>query len=124
MRSSPSPYRVRTVSTPSRQRGEPVESFERARLDTYFSKITSHFRSEEPSSSFLVTHLLPERPSFVRAVSAASQLRAVLPKPKSIAQSAQREVETIAQCDPLSRELFADADRTLEYFENRAAGER
>jgi adenosylhomocysteinase len=101
-----------------------VESFEVARLDTYFSKITSHFRPEERPASFLVTHLLPERPSFVRAVNAASTLKAVLPKPKSIAPAARREVETIAQCDDLSRELFSDADKTVEYFESRAAGER
>lgn len=101
-----------------------MESFERARLDAYFSKIASRFRSEQPPSSFLITHLLPERPSFVHAVGTASRLRAVLPKPKSIAPAAQREVEDIAQCDQLTRELFADADLTLEYFEDRAAGER
>jgi adenosylhomocysteinase len=101
-----------------------VETFERARLDTYFARITSHFRPAEPPSSFLVTHLLPERPSFVRAVGAASSLRAVLPKPKSVAPAARREVESVAQCDPLSRELFGDADRSLEYFEKRAPGER
>jgi adenosylhomocysteinase len=33
-------------------------------------------------------------------------------------------VEGIAPCDPLSREVFADADQALEYFENRARGER
>ncbi|MFG1806201.1 adenosylhomocysteinase [Streptomyces sp. NPDC049040] len=101
-----------------------MESFEVARLDTYFSKITSHFRPDDLPASVLVTHLLPERPSFVRAVNAASTLKAVLPKPKSIAPAAKREVETIAQCDDLSRELFGDADKTVEYFENRAAGER
>lgn len=48
----------------------------------------------------------------------------MLPKPKSIAPVAQREVEAIVQCDPLTRELFADPDRTVEYVESRAAGER
>jgi 8-oxo-dGTP pyrophosphatase MutT (NUDIX family) len=101
-----------------------MESVERARLDTYFSKITTRFRPDEQPSSFLVTHLLPERPSFIRGVAAASTLRAVLPKPKSISPAAKREVEGIVQCDPLSREVFADADQALEYFENRARGER
>lgn len=100
-----------------------MESFERARLDAYFGKITSHFRPEEQPSSLLVTHLLPERPSFVRAVAATSHLRAVLPKPKSIAPPAQREIETIAQCDPLTREMFADPDQAVEYLESRAGGE-
>lgn len=87
-----------------------MESVERARLDAYFTKITSRFRPDEQPSSFLVTHLLPERPSFVRGVAATSTLRAVLPKPKSISPAAKREVEGIAPCDPLSREVFADAD--------------
>jgi adenosylhomocysteinase len=60
----------------------------------------------------------------VRAVGCASNLRAVLPKPKSVAPAARREVETMARCDPLTRELFADADRTVGYVESRAPGER
>ncbi|MFI0899388.1 adenosylhomocysteinase [Streptomyces sp. NPDC020983] len=101
-----------------------MESFERARLDTYFSKIASRFRPDEPPVSFLITHLLPERPSFVRAVATASSLRAVLPKPKSVSPTAKREAERIAPCDPLSRETFADPDQAVEYVESRAAGER
>ncbi|MFI0722853.1 adenosylhomocysteinase [Streptomyces sp. NPDC021224] len=101
-----------------------MESFERARLDAYFSKVAARFRADEPPSAFLVTHLLPERPSFVRAVAAASKLRAVLPKPKSVSPAAKREVERIAPCDPLSREAFIDPDQAVEYIETRAAGER
>ncbi len=74
-------------------------------------------------TSFLVTHLLAERPGFVRAVAAQSRLRAVLPKPKSIDSAARREVEQTVPCDALSRELFADPDTALDYFESRAAGE-
>ena len=69
-----------------------MESFERARLDAYFAKIAAQFAPTEQAASFLVTHLLPERPGFVRAVASLSRLRAVLPKPKSISPSAQREV--------------------------------
>ncbi|MGW0555756.1 hypothetical protein ACWDZ6_16320 [Streptomyces sp. NPDC002926] len=70
-----------------------MESFERARLDAYFAKIAAQFAADEQAASFLVTHLLPERPGFVRAVASLSRLRAVLPKPKSISPAAQREVE-------------------------------
>jgi adenosylhomocysteinase len=100
-----------------------MESFERARLDAYFGKIAAHFRPEQLPASLLVTHLLPERPAFVRAVASASDLRAVLPKPKTIAAGAQHEIERFTQCDPLTRELFADPDRALEYLESRAGGE-
>jgi adenosylhomocysteinase len=100
-----------------------MEQFERARLDAYFTKIAAQFAPETEPTSFLITHLLPERPSFVRAVDSMSRLRSVLPKPKSIDAAARREVEKTCQIDTLTRELFADADAALEYFESRARGE-
>ncbi|MEV8399489.1 adenosylhomocysteinase [Streptomyces niveus] len=101
-----------------------MESFERARLGAYFTKITTQFLPEERAAAFLITHLLPERPGFVRAVAALSDLRAVLPKPKSINVSARREVERFVTVDTLSRDLFADPDTALDYVESRAGGER
>jgi adenosylhomocysteinase len=100
-----------------------MESFERARLDAYFAKIAARFAPDEQATSFLVTHLLPERPAFIRAVAAMSRLRAVLPKPKSISPAARREVEHTVPVDTLSRDLFADPDAALDYLESRAAGE-
>lgn len=100
-----------------------MEAFEHARLDAYFARINAQFRPPEPPASLLITHLLPERPSFVKAVAAASQLRAVLPKPKSINASAQREVQKVTQCAALSRELFTDPETSVDFLESRAAGE-
>jgi adenosylhomocysteinase len=100
-----------------------MESFERARLDAYFAKIAAQFAPDEQAASFLITHLLPERPAFVRAVAAMSRLRAILPKPKSINTTARRQVEQTTPVDTLSRELFADPDAALDYLESRAGGE-
>ncbi len=100
-----------------------METFERAQLDSYFGKIASQFPVTVEPIGFLVTHLLPERPSFVRGAAQLTRLRAVLPKPKSIDTAAQREVERIAPCDNLTREMFTDPVTALDYFENRAAGE-
>ena len=100
-----------------------MENFERARLDAYFAKITSQFPVTSRPAAFLVTHLLPERPSFVRSAAQLTRLKAVLPKPKSIDPAARREVEQLVTCDELSRELFAEADSALDYLESRAAGE-
>ncbi|WP_149181566.1 adenosylhomocysteinase [Streptomyces sp. TRM49041] len=100
-----------------------METTERARLDAFFGKITATFAPTEHPSSLLITHLLPERPSFVEAVGRVTQLRAVLPKPKSIHASARREIEKAHPCDELSRELFSDPDTAVSYLENRAAGE-
>ncbi|MFC5799443.1 adenosylhomocysteinase [Streptomyces formicae] len=100
-----------------------MEASERARLETYWRKIAELFTPAERPSSLLVTHLLPERPAFVRAVGAVSELRAVLPKPKSVTAVARREVESSFAVDELSRELFNDPDRAVTYLETRAAGE-
>ena len=100
-----------------------MENFERARLDAYFAKIAAQFPPATRPAAFLVTHLLPERPSFVRAAAQLTALKAVLPKPKSIDPAALREVEQSVPVDALSRELFADPDSALDYLESRAAGE-
>jgi adenosylhomocysteinase len=52
-----------------------MESFERARLEAYFGRVVQHFAAADRPSAFLVTHLLPERPSFVRAVASLVDLR-------------------------------------------------
>jgi adenosylhomocysteinase len=88
----------------------PMESFERVRLDAYFAKIATRFTPEAQATTFLITHLLSERPGFVRAVAAMSRLRAVLPKPKSVNPAARHEVEQTVPVDALSRELFTDPD--------------
>ncbi|MFF4233551.1 adenosylhomocysteinase [Streptomyces sp. NPDC001820] len=100
-----------------------METFERARLDAYFGRIAARFAPAERPASFLITHLLPERPAFVRGVAGVTELRAVLPKPKSVHTEALRQVEADGHaCDTLSRELFADPDRAVRYIEARAAG--
>ncbi|MDX3434379.1 MULTISPECIES: adenosylhomocysteinase [unclassified Streptomyces] len=100
-----------------------METFERAKLDAYFARIAAQFGPDEQTSSFLITHLLAERPAFVRAVAAMTRLTAVLPKPKSVHPAAQRETERTVVVDTLTRELFTDPDTALDYFESRAAGE-
>ncbi|UNZ21964.1 adenosylhomocysteinase [Streptomyces sp. 891-h] len=100
-----------------------MEAFERARLDAFFSRIAAHFRSEQRPASFLITHLLPERPAFVRGVASVTDLRSVLPKPKSVHAEARRQVEGDGYtCDRLTRETFSDTDRAVRYVEAHAAG--
>lgn len=100
-----------------------MESFERVRLNAYFAKITAQFAPAHEVASLLITHLLPERPAFVRAVASLTRLRAVLPKPKSVDPAARREVEKTVPVDTLSRELFADPGSALDYLESHAGGE-
>ncbi|WP_199550259.1 adenosylhomocysteinase [Streptomyces sp. N35] len=102
-----------------------METVERARLDSYFQRIAATFRPTQAPAAFLVTHLLPERPAFVRGIAAVADLKAVLPKPKSVHDQARRDIEAGGlTIDPLDRDLFATPARALEYLESRAAGER
>ncbi|WTX00957.1 adenosylhomocysteinase (plasmid) [Streptomycetaceae bacterium NBC_01309] len=98
-----------------------MELSERVRLDAFFTKITRRFVAARPVASLLVTHLLPERPSFVRAVASVSDLKAVLPKPKSVDAGARAAVEATVPVETLTRELFAEPDAALEFLETRAA---
>ncbi|MEU8548900.1 adenosylhomocysteinase [Streptomyces roseoverticillatus] len=92
------------------------------RLRAYFADVTSHFPADQPTASLLVTHLLPERPAFVEAVAHTSNLRAVLPKPKSISADALEVIRNTVPCDPLSREIFDNPTEAVKYLEMRAAG--
>ncbi|MFF2850211.1 adenosylhomocysteinase [Streptomyces sp. NPDC058001] len=100
-----------------------METSERARLDAYFARVAKEFTPATVPSALLVTHLLAERPAFVNAVGKVANLRAVLPKPRSVHPPARREVEQTYPVDELSRGLFADPDTALAYLETRAAGE-
>jgi adenosylhomocysteinase len=101
-----------------------MESLARARLDAYFQAVLSRLGPAADLTALLITHLLAERPAFVRAVAAQTRLVAVLPKPKSIDPAARCEVERIARCDPLSRAVLACSGSALDYLEARAAGAR
>jgi adenosylhomocysteinase len=101
-----------------------VETFERAHLDSYFGRIAERFASTQNLCSVVVTHLLADRPSFVQAVGRLAEVRAVLPKPKSIHRDAVAEVSRASVVDELSRDRFADPDEAVEYMEERASGQR
>ncbi|NEB01869.1 adenosylhomocysteinase [Streptomyces sp. SID13726] len=100
-----------------------MESPERARLDAFFRHVTERFPAAGQVTSLIVTHLLSERPAFLRAMAAASTIAAVLPKPKSIDQPTLEAVQGLYPVHDLSRELFADSTRALDYIEEAAAGQ-
>jgi adenosylhomocysteinase len=88
-------------------KGPTTENFERARRDAYFTEIAGQFAPATRPAALLVTHLLPERPSFVRAAAALTQRKAVLPKPKSIdtATAVRRTtaMPSIARMEPVRK---------------------
>ncbi|MBI1758849.1 MAG: NAD-binding protein [Actinobacteria bacterium] len=100
-----------------------MENFEVARLDRYFRHIAEQLTTSGKLCTLVITHLLAERPSFVRAVARLAEVRAVLPKPKSIHPGALEVVEQTFTVDTLTRQQFAEEDAALAYLEERAGGQ-
>ncbi|MEV0301541.1 adenosylhomocysteinase [Streptomyces prasinus] len=99
-----------------------MEPTELTRLAHYFGAVTRAVMPESRPASLLVTHLLAERPTFIRAAAEVSDLRAVLPKPRSIHPAARADVGRDYRVDSLTRQMFSDPEAGLSYLESRAAG--
>ncbi|MFC4906404.1 adenosylhomocysteinase [Actinomadura gamaensis] len=99
-----------------------LEDFEISRAEAFFRKATARHRPTVALSALVITHLLAERPTYLRAVGRLAEIAAVLPKPKSINPGALREITGRVPVDELDRSVFADPDRALDYLESRAAG--
>lgn len=71
----------------------------------------------------VVTHLLPDRPTFLDALNEFAEVKGIVPKPKSI-HAATREVVARRFCIiDASREELSDANRACEIFEQCSGGE-
>ncbi|SDH61785.1 adenosylhomocysteinase [Sinosporangium album] len=99
-----------------------MEDFEVSRVDAFFKKVTSRFSASGDTMALVITHLLPERPAFLRAVGRAVGVAAVLPKPKSIDARALREITGLMPVEELDRAAFTDPGHVLAVLEARAAG--
>ncbi|WP_407835851.1 adenosylhomocysteinase [Streptomyces sp. DSM 116496] len=101
-----------------------MDRTDRARLDTYFQQITQRFPMPRDITSLVITHLLPERPAFLGALSAVTRIAAVLPKPRSIDQATLEVVRAVHPVHELSRMRFADPVTALHFLEDVAAGQQ
>jgi len=69
-----------------------LEDFELSRVEAFFRKITDRYSAHDQVAAMVITHLLGERPAFLRAVGRVAEVASVLPKPKSIDPAALEEV--------------------------------
>lgn len=99
-----------------------METYEVARLDRYFTLVAERFPPTKDATALLITHLLADRPSFVRAVARLVEVRAVLPKPNSINATALSLVRRSFTVDALTRQQFQHEKAALSYVEQRASG--
>ncbi|MGW1068132.1 adenosylhomocysteinase [Streptomyces aureus] len=100
-----------------------METPERGRLDAFFRRITAQFPAGQAITTLVITHLLPERPAFLRAMAAVSTIGAVLPKPRSIHQPTLETIRRTLPVHDLSRERFTDETEALHYLEDTAGGQ-
>lgn len=100
-----------------------MESPERARLDAFFRQITTDFPAGKAITTLVITHLLPERPAFLRAMAAVSTVGAVLPKPRSIHRPTLNAVRDTFPVHDLTRERFTDDGQALDYLEDAVGGQ-
>jgi adenosylhomocysteinase len=96
---------------------------ERERLDAFFREIIAQFPAGDTITTLVITHLLPERPVFLGAMTAVSTVGAVLPKPRSIHQPTLDDVRRTFQVHDLTREQFTDETRALDFLEDTAGGQ-
>ncbi|SBW24706.1 TrkA-N domain-containing protein [Candidatus Protofrankia californiensis] len=94
----------------------------RRKVEGYFRAVRAAFPEEPRVGTIVITHLLPDRPYFLDALAGLSDLRAVLPKPRSYDPFTRESVSTRYRCDDLDRMRFSDSTVLLEYIESRAAG--
>jgi hypothetical protein len=72
-------------------------------VESFFRKVGN---DRHPVSSLVITHLLAERPAFLRAIARVCKVVAVLPKPKSVDDGALRLVQAVMPVDSLDRQRF------------------
>ncbi|GFE25738.1 adenosylhomocysteinase [Streptomyces nigrescens] len=99
-----------------------MESPEKARLDAFFRCITERFPAAGEVRALIITHLLSDRPAFLRAMARTTTIAAVLPKPKSVNAGALAEVRRTYAVHPLTREMLADPTSALDYLEDNVPG--
>lgn len=92
------------------------------RTEAYFDAVTRAFAVPQRADVLAITHLLADRPYFLDALAAIADVRAVLPKPRSIDPVVREELSTRYRCDDLDRDRFTDPETSLRYIEDRARG--
>lgn len=101
--------------------GGPAPELEQ--LVRYFGEVVAAYPVRHRSAAVVVTHLLPERPVFLSAVAAGSELVSLIPKPRSIDPLTLTRVADALSVHRLSRDDCADPVRLLNHLEGCVAGQ-
>src|SRR5687767_9690840 len=72
-----------------------------------------------PTAVFVVTHLLRDRPHFLKALSAQFHIASVIPKPKSQNVEAVADLERNYVIDGITREVLSRPGSAARYLASR-----
>lgn len=93
------------------------------RLVDYFGQVVARYPVRHRSAAVVVTHLLPERPVFLSAVTAGADLASLIPKPRSVDPITLSKVADALPVHRLSREDCGNPSTMLGHLEECAAGQ-
>ncbi|MFC4334353.1 NAD(P)-binding domain-containing protein [Salininema proteolyticum] len=94
-----------------------------ARLSRYFTRVADAVKPDGKASTVLITHLLPQSPVFIAAMTELAPIAAILPKPKSVDPATLSNVAVAHTVDELDRATLSDPNGALDYLEHRAGGQ-
>lgn len=90
----------------------------------FFTKITEKFKPTQKAATFVTTHILPDRPYFLQALSDVSDIISITPKPKSIHRNTLSWLSHKYKIDFRTRATEDDLEEFHEIIEERAGDSR
>lgn len=90
----------------------------------FFQKVAEHFAPEYKAATFVTTHILPDRPYFLHALSTISNVISVTPKPKSIHRNTLSWLSHKYNIDIRNRAAAGDVPDFANFIVERAAGNK
>lgn len=99
-----------------------MDTLDRGRVLGFFRQVTSRFPVRSGLSVLVVTHLIPDRPFFIEALSDVLDVCSVFAKPKSIHPNVKNWLAHKYPIDEMSRGLLATDRQAIALIERRAGG--
>ncbi|MEM7621470.1 MAG: adenosylhomocysteinase [Pseudomonadota bacterium] len=96
-----------------------MDTLDKDRVSNFFNEACQAFPINQNVASIIVTHILPDRPFLLEALSRQTDLACVLAKPKSVHSKTK---DWLSKSYPIEilRQKFLDGPKTLEFINKKA----
>lgn len=91
-------------------------------IHAFFEKVLSLVPVSEVGESIIVTHLLEDRPWFLKALNKIAPIRCVIPKAKSINSHVRDVLQHEFNIEHYQREFFNDPQQTIHTLKQQSRG--